>query len=95
VGLSGNSKFYFLKKCRTVFQSSYNILRYYQQCMGIPFSPHPYPWRCLLLPFLFKSHPSRCEGESHCGFDLHFPMNNGVEHLFHVFASHLYIFFGK
>lgn len=43
-GLSGNSMFYFLKKCRTFFQSTSNILCYYQQCMGMSFSPHPHLW---------------------------------------------------
>lgn len=31
---------------------------------------------------MYRSHPSVCEVLSHCGFNLHFLMNNGVEYLF-------------
>ena len=32
---------------------------------------------------------------SHCGFDLHFSNNERCRASFHVFASHLYVFFGE
>ena len=40
-------------------------------------------------------HYDLCEVISHCGFDLHFSNNKRCEASFHVFVSHLYIFFGE
>ena len=36
-----------------------------------------------------------CEETSHCSFDLHFSNNEQCLASFHVFVSHLYVFFGE
>ena len=39
---------------------------------------------------------TRCrEVVSPCGFNLHFPNDSDVEHLFYVVISYLFIFFGE
>ena len=54
---------------------------------------------CLLTPvifyFLIIAILVGMKVVSHCGFDLHFPMTNDVEHFFHVPIVNLYIFFGE
>lgn len=46
--------------------------------------------------YLFENHyPRGCEAAPHCGFDLHSPTTNGIEHLFYVLIGCLYIFFGE
>ena len=40
-------------------------------------------------------HSDQCEVISHCGFDLHFSNNERCWAPFHVFVSHLYVFFGE
>ena len=40
-------------------------------------------------------HSDRYEVISHCGFDLHFSNNEWCWASFHVFVSHLYVFFGE
>ena len=53
-------------------------------------SPTFIVWR-----FLDSSHSDRCEMVPHCGFDLHFSENEWCWTSFHVFVSHLYVFFGE
>ena len=40
-------------------------------------------------------HSDWCEVVSHCSFDLHFSNNEQCWVSFHVFVSHLYVFFGE
>ena len=48
----------------------------------------------LVICCLFdNSHSDKWEVESHCGFDVHFPGDEGVS--FHMSVGHLYAFFGK
>ena len=42
-----------------------------------------------------EGHSDRGEVISHCGFDLHFSSNEWCWASFHVFVSHLYVFFGE
>ena len=44
---------------------------------------------------LDRSHSDWCEMVPHCGFDLHFSDNEWFWASFHVFVSHLYVFFGE
>ena len=56
---------------------------------GFPFSiPSP---AFIVYRLLDSSHSDWHEMVPYCGFDLHFS-DNDVEHLFHVFVSHLYVF---
>ena len=64
-----------------------------QQCKRDPFSiPSPAFIVCRLFN---DGHSDQCEMIPHCGFDLHFSNNEWCWASFHVFISHLYIFFGK
>ena len=42
----------------------------------------PFFYKKTYLFFLDNSHSNRCEVIFHCGFDLHFPDDYNVEHLF-------------
>ena len=42
-----------------------------------------------------EGHSDLCEVISHCSFDLHFSNNEQCLASFHVFVSHLYVFFGE
>ena len=49
-----------------------------------------------ILCILFDDgHSDQCEVISHCTFDLHFSNNEWYWASFHVFVSHLYVFFGE
>ena len=48
---NGSSICNFLKKFRTVFRSDGTNLHSHQQCMKVPFSPHPHQ-HCLCVFFL-------------------------------------------
>ena len=76
----GYSVFNYLRNRKTVLHSGCTTSHYCQQCTGVSISPHAHP-HLLLAAFFFYSysHPSRCEGVPHCGFDLNFP---DVEHFF-------------
>ena len=48
-----------------------------------------------LQTFFFKGHSDLHEVIFHCSFDLHFSNNERCCASFHVFVSHLYVFFGE
>ena len=55
-------------------------------------TPSPAFTVCRLLD---DGHSDGCKVISHCSFDLHFSNNEQCWASFHVFVSHLYVFFGE
>ena len=54
------------------------------------------PFPALIVCRLFDDgHSDLCEVISHCSFDLHFSNNERCRTSFHVFVSHLHVFFGE
>ena len=65
----------------------------HQQCRRVPFSLHsPAFITCRLFD---DGHSDWCEVISHCAFDWHFSNNKWCWASFHVFVSHLHVFFGE
>ena len=65
-------------------------LHSHQQCKRASFSPH-----LIICRFLNDCHSDLCEVIPYCSFNLHFSNNQWYWASFHVFVSHLYIFFGE
>ena len=68
-GFYDSSIFSILRKLCTAVHSGFPDLHSQQQCISIPFSPHP-SQNVFLVFFLMISHSDRCEVTSQCGFDL-------------------------
>ena len=59
-----------------------------QQCKRLLVFPHSHHTSLTLSEY---SHLSKCEGVSHCGFNLHSMVANDAVHFFHVLIGNMHI----
>ena len=92
-GAYGCSIASFLRNRHTVLHSDCTSLHSHQQCKKVFLFSTPSP--AFICRLFDGSHSDWHEMVPHCGFDLHFSDNEWCWTTFHVFVSHLYVFFGE